>query len=163
MSYIGQGTNGQVPIAATGDTAKFATLTSTGGTIKFTAGANSLNLEVAGSGESWVEVTGTTQSMSPNFGYIANNAGLVTLSLPTILASTAAGIGATITVMGKGAGGWKIDQNATQQIRFGSSATTVSTGSLASTDQYDVVTLVLIDAAGAIWSVKETIGNLTVV
>jgi hypothetical protein len=43
------GFNGQVLIAATGNVPKFATLTSFGGTISFTPGANTLNLEAGGS------------------------------------------------------------------------------------------------------------------
>lgn len=42
------GTNGQVLLGATGADAAFATLTSSGGTITFTPGANSLNLEANG-------------------------------------------------------------------------------------------------------------------
>jgi hypothetical protein len=59
----------------------------------------------------WTEVTGTTQAMSVANGYVANNGSLVTFTLP----ATAA-IGDVIQVWGKGAGGWKIAQNATQQI-----------------------------------------------
>ena len=66
--------------------------------------------------------------------------------------------------MGKGSGGWLIAQNANQQINYGSSPTTVGVGgSLASTNQWDSVTLRLIDATGNIWSVQDSIGNLTVV
>lgn len=42
------GTNGQVLIASTGNDPAFATLTSSGGTITFTPGSNSLNLEAGG-------------------------------------------------------------------------------------------------------------------
>ncbi len=164
MAYLGQGTNGQVPIAATSGDAKFATITSTGGTITFTLGANTLNMEVAGSGESWTEVTAATQAMLPNHGYILNRGTLITATLPSAADGVAAGIGATIVLMGKGAGGWLIAQNASQQINFGSSPTSVGVGgSLASTNQWDSVTLVLIDAAGLIWAVQSSIGNLTVV
>jgi hypothetical protein len=44
------GTNGQVLIAATGAAPAFASLTSTGGTVTFTPGAHSLNLEASGGG-----------------------------------------------------------------------------------------------------------------
>ena len=52
--------------------------------------------------------------MSVNNGYIANNAGLVTLTLP----DTAA-LGDEVLVQGKGAGGWLIAQNASETIYFG--------------------------------------------
>lgn len=45
VNWTVPGTDGQIPIAATGGDPVFASLTSSGGTITFTAGANSLNLE----------------------------------------------------------------------------------------------------------------------
>lgn len=53
-------TNGQVLIAATGGDPAFATLTSSGGTITFTPGANSLNLEAAVSAPSIKTTTFTS-------------------------------------------------------------------------------------------------------
>ncbi len=49
ITQLSVGTNGQVLIGATGADPAFATLTSTGSTITFTTGANSLNLEAAAS------------------------------------------------------------------------------------------------------------------
>ncbi len=48
LTSLAVGTDGQVVIGATGSDPAFATMTSTGGTILFTPGANSLNLETAG-------------------------------------------------------------------------------------------------------------------
>jgi hypothetical protein len=48
LSSIAVGTNGQVLIGATGADPAFASLTSTGGTITFTPGVNTLNLDVTG-------------------------------------------------------------------------------------------------------------------
>lgn len=109
---------------------------------------------------SWVEVTGTSQAMLVSTGYIANNAALITLTLP----STAV-IGDSIRVLGKGAGGWKIAQNATQQIVFGKLSTTIGTGgSLASTNLNDCLELRCITSGTAtIWEVASAIGNITVV
>lgn len=108
----------------------------------------------------WTEVTGTTQGMSVNSGYIANNASLVTLTLP----STAA-IGDSIRLLGKGAGGWKIAQLATQQIIFGILSCTVGTGgSLSSLKQNDAIDLRCITAGSAtIWEVTDSSGNITVI
>ena len=50
ITALGVGTNGQVLLGATSAAPAFATLTSTGGTITFTTGANSLNLEVTSGG-----------------------------------------------------------------------------------------------------------------
>jgi len=152
------GTNGQVLIGATTADPAFATLTSTGGTVVFTTGANTLNLEVAGGGIAWTEVTGTTQAIAVNNGYIANNGGLVTLTLP----ATAA-LGSNVRVTGKGAGGWRIAQNSGQTVFFGNTATTTgATGHLDSTATRDTIELVCVTANND-WNVLSSIGNLTVV
>lgn len=110
------------------------------------------------SGYIWNEVTGTSESMTVESGYIANNAGLVTLTLPAT-----ASVGDSISVAGKGAGGWKIAQNAGQVIRAGSSSTTVgATGYLQSTNQYDSIELLCI-TANTDWVVLTgPQGNITV-
>lgn len=107
----------------------------------------------------WTDVTGTTQAMVVSNGYVADNASLVTFTLP----ATAA-IGDVIQVLGKGAGGWKIAQNATQQINIGKVPSTVGvSGSIASINQFDTVELRCITAGTAtIWTAKVT-GNITVV
>lgn len=71
----------------------------------------------------WIEVTGTSDNMIPNRGYVANNAGLVTLTLPV-----SAAFGTVIRVCGKGTGLWRIAQNASQQIHLGSVSTTIGAG-----------------------------------
>lgn len=87
---------------------------------------------------SYSVVTSTTQAMNSNKGYITNNASLVTLTLPSTFS-----VGDVFEVVGLGAGGWKIAQNAGQQINLGSKPTTLgATGFLASTNQYDVIKLV---------------------
>src|SRR3990167_821180 len=53
-----EGSNGQVLIGATGSSPTFGTITSSGGTIAFTPGANSLNMEAGGA----VPTTFTTDS-----------------------------------------------------------------------------------------------------
>lgn len=50
LTSLALGTDGQVVIGATGGAPAFADLTSVGGTILFTPGANTLNLEAAGPG-----------------------------------------------------------------------------------------------------------------
>lgn len=50
-------------------------------------------------GFTWNEITGTSSGMAVNNGYIANNAGLVTLTLPA-----SAALGSVIEVAGKGSG-----------------------------------------------------------
>ncbi len=151
-------TDGQVIVGSTGATPVPATLTAGTG-ISITNAAGSITVAATGSGESWVEVTGTSQALAINTGYIANNVGLVTLTLPLTAAQ-----GSVITIVGKGAGGWKIAQNASQLIHLGSSVTTTGVGgSLASTNQWDVIEIVCI-TADTTWSLTSAPqGNITVV
>jgi hypothetical protein len=95
----------------------------------------------------WNTVTAASITMAVNNGYFANNAGLVTLTLPATSVP-----GDTVKVNGQGAGGWLIAQGAGQQIHIGSSASTLGAGgSVASTNQYDCLTLVC-QVANTIWS-----------
>jgi hypothetical protein len=106
----------------------------------------------------WTVVSGTSQSAAVNNGYVSNNAGVCTITLP----STAA-VGSAISVTGLGAGGWKIAQNASQLVNFGDVVTTTGTGgSLASTNQYDSIELICI-VANTTWKVMGSIGNITYV
>jgi hypothetical protein len=157
INNLGVATNGQIPIGSTGADPVLATLT--GGTgVTIANGAGTITINASGGALNWTDVTGTTQAMAVNNGYTANNAGLVTLTLP----ATAA-YGTIMAVVGKGAGGWLIAQNSGQTIHFGATNTTSgATGSLASTKQYDVVWL-LCTVANTDFTVTSSIGNLTVV
>jgi hypothetical protein len=62
----------------------------------------------------WQTVSGTSQQAQPNMGYIATNPALVTITLPT-----APAFGSLVRVVGTGAGGWRISQNAGQSILGG--------------------------------------------
>lgn len=111
-----------------------------------------------GSSFTWNTVTATTQTAAINNGYITNNAGLVTVTLP----STAA-VGSIVEIAGQGAGGWKVAQTTSVLINFGSAVTTTGTGgSLASTNQFDAVRLLCITANTG-WVVLSSIGNITIV
>lgn len=111
-----------------------------------------------GIGITWSEVTGVSQAAAVNNGYICNNAGLVTVTLP----DTAA-LGSFLRVVGKGAGGWAIAQNAGETIYWDeTTATTTGVGgSLSSTDDYDAVELVCI-TADTDWMVLSAKGNIGV-
>lgn len=111
-----------------------------------------------GGGIAWTEVTGTTQSAAVNNGYIANNAGLVTFTLPLTAA-----VGTPIRLAGKGAGGWRLSQNASQLINFGNKVTTTGVGGyLASSLQYDCIEILCI-VANTTWVVLSSTGNITYV
>ncbi len=150
-------TNGQLAIGSTSASPVAATLTAGTG-VSITNSAGSIVINSTGGGFSWTDVTGTSQLMAVNNGYTANNASLVTLTLPTT-----AVYGSLLAVIGKGAGGWKVAQNASQQIVFGSSSTTSGIGgSLASTNAHDVVHI-FCSTANTGFTVTNSIGNLTVV
>jgi hypothetical protein len=150
------GTNGQVLIGAGGADPAFATITSSGGSILFAYGTNTLNMEVSPS-FAWTDVTGTSQQTAVNNGYVSNNAALVTLTLPTI-----ASFGTLLRVNGKGAGGWRIAQNASQAIYFGSAVTTRGVaGSVSSSNARDALELLCI-TTDTEWNVLSSVGNLGV-
>jgi len=111
-----------------------------------------------GGGITWTEVTGTTQSASADNGYITNNESLVTVTLPSTCA-----VGKIIAIAGKGAGLWKIAQNASQIVYFGDQNTTTGTaGYLAAQNRRDCVELICI-TANTEFQVRSAIGNVTVV
>jgi len=105
----------------------------------------------------WVDVTGTSDAMEVGTGYVANNASLVTLTLPS-----SSIIGDTFKVITKGAGFVKIAQNASQTIQIAGSTTTSGTGgSLTATAIGD--TLEIVSTADDEFYVTSSIGSWTVV
>lgn len=83
-----------------------------------------------------VNQTGTTVTLAAQNIYIMNAATLITATLP----ATAA-VGDTFVILGCGAGGYKINVATGQTINVGSNPTTTSTGSVASTNQFDCITI----------------------
>lgn len=107
----------------------------------------------------WNNVTAASSTMSAGNGYVANNAGLVTLTLPA-----SAAFGTEIHVQGFGVGGWSIVQNALQHIQIGAAGSTIGVGgSISSTNRYNSVRL-LCTVANTTWCcVGGPQGNLTIV
>jgi hypothetical protein len=147
-------TNGQLLI---GNGTGYSLATITAGTgISITNGSGSITITNTGT-IPWTAVSGTTQTMASNNGYINNNAALTTFTLPTTSA-----IGDVIKIIGNGSGGWTIAQNAGQAIRQGSVASTVGAGgSVSSTNQFDCITLTC-DVANTFWR-AESVGTLNFV
>lgn len=103
-------------------------------------------------------VTGTSATLAAANLYVANNAGLVTLTLPA-----SASVGDRIMIRGGGAGGWTIAQGSGQIIHLGSTASTTGAGgSVASSNRYDCVDLTCI-VANTEFVCSGVQGNLTVV
>ena len=105
-----------------------------------------------------VEVTGTTQPLAINTRYRVNNAARVTLTLPDT-----APVDSEIEIIGVGAGGWRIAQNAGETIHFGNLSTIAGiSGRLDSTHRRDCVKLVCV-VANTDWQVVSSIGNIDVI
>jgi len=152
-------TNGQVWIGSTGNPAVAANLTAGPG-ISIANAAGGITISGTGSGTGFTHVTGTSQTMVADAGYVPDNVALCTLTLPTTAA-----FGTAITIVGLGAGGWKIAQNASQLIHVGSSVTTTGVGgSLASTNRYDSIDLlcVVANTTWVAWGAPQSSG-LTIV
>lgn len=130
-------TNGQLLIGNTGNNPSASTL-SAGSGISITNGSGTITIAASGAGFAWTTVTGTSQTIAIENGYIANNASLITFTLPAT-----ASIGDEFEIIGLGAGGWTIHQNSGQAIQFGSAVTTTGVGgSLSSFNRYDTVRVV---------------------
>lgn len=151
-------TNGQLIIGSTGLSPQINTLTAGTG-ISISNGAGSITINGTGGALTWTDVTGATQTVVASNGYLADRGGGVTFTLPA-----SATIGDVFRIVGV-QGSWTLAQNANQQIKYGSTATTVGAGgSLASTNAGDCVELVATNtSASTVWRVISSIGNITVV
>jgi hypothetical protein len=130
-----------------------------GGSGISTVGSGStITFNVTGAGLEYTEVTGTSQAMAINQGYVLNNVGLVTATLPAVAA-----FGSVVAVVGKGSGGWRIAQNAGQTVHQNSTDSTTGVGgSVSSTARYNTAYLVCI-TANTDWVVYDSQGILTFV
>lgn len=159
LTEVGPLTNGQVVIGSTGNAPVAATLTA-GANVTITEGAGTITVAAAAGGGgviSWVEVTTTSQSADVDTGYITNNANLVTVTLPSTIA-----VGEVVRISGKGAGMWRVAQNAGQTIYFGNQSTTTGAGGrLDATHRRDAIELVCV-TANSDFNVISSIGNITV-
>lgn len=108
-------------------------------------------------GVTWSTVSGATQQMVAGSGYIPLNSGLTTLTLPTLAA-----VGSRLRVGGYGSGGWKIAQNANQNIQLNASTTTTGlTGYLSSTLASNSIELLCV-VANITWIEISVSGIITV-
>jgi len=110
-----------------------AAVLSAGAGIAITVGHNTILIASTGGGTSTVVVTTTSATMSVSTNYIANNAALVTLTMPAT-----ANPGDIIRVSGLGTGGWKVQCNGGQVINFGANPTS-SGGTVSSTNTFDAM------------------------
>lgn len=158
FNFLGPLDNGELLIGSTGADPVATTITA-GTNISIANGAGTITISGSGAaGFSWNSVGSTPQSMTANNGYITVNAGTVAYTLP----ATAA-FGTELVVVGKGAGGWTIAQNAGQSIVLGSSTSTVGAGgSVASTNAKDCL-IMICTVANTEWTAISWVGTLTIV
>lgn len=139
------------------------TATGTSGWVLTSAGAGvapAYAVLPASSSFTWTVTTANASIVAAN-GYIANKAGLLTMTLPA-----SGSIGDLFEITGiNTAVGWRVAQNANQQIFFGTSSTTVGvTGYIEATNIRDSVRCVcVVSGASTVWNVISCMGNITIV
>jgi hypothetical protein len=102
----------------------------------------------------WQSVAGTSVAAAAFNGYMLANAAQTTVTLPA-----SPNAGDVVRVMGAGAGGWVIAQNAGQQIQFGATASTAGVAGNISGGQWATAELVYL--GGGVFVVVSHEGTLT--
>ncbi len=136
----------------------WASITSSDGSISFTAGAGTLDMRTSG-GADWHEVT-TDTAMEATNGYSVKSA----LGVPAVMTlPVTAAFGTIIEITGNSTDLYTIAQNANQQIQWDGLTTTLGAGgSLTSTQPYQSIKLLCVEA-DLIWNVLSSTGNFTIV
>lgn len=131
---------------------------SAGSGINISQSGNNITISSSATGLGWSSVSGPTM-MAINSGYVTTSSfGVVALTLPTTSV-----VGDAIQVIGNGSSGWEIIYGAGQYIIIGSATSTVTSGSIASTNQYDALYLICTIANTAWQTVSGPQGDLTIV
>jgi len=158
IELIGPLTDGQLLIGNTAAVSPSAAQLTAGTGISVVNGSGTITISSLTAGFTWNEETGTSVTLVVGNGYIANNAGLVTLTLPGTSA-----LGDSVQIIGKGAGLFKIAQNAGNTINYVASSTTTGVGgSLTAIEQFASLELIC-TTANTDWTVSDSTGNFTVV
>lgn len=152
--------NGQLLIGNGSSTPAVATLTQGAG-ISITNGAGTITIAATGNA-AFVDVTGTSQTLVTGTSYLADNAGLITFTMPTTAAvGTVMRIGSSPVNVG----GWSITQLASQSIQVGNVVSSTGTGGhVASTSTLggDAIEFVC-TVANTTWVAVSSMGSLSVV
>ena len=147
-------TTGDLLYASASNTLSKRAIGTTGQVLKVVAGVPNWANDI---GSIVIEATVNT-SMAVNTTYVINKA--ATTAVMTLPVTAA--LGEFIELVGRGATGWELAQNASQQIHFGNVDTTTGTGGkIESTDQNDVVRVICV-TANTEWVVQYSIGAPTV-
>lgn len=137
--WTGSMTNGQLLIGSTGASPTLSALTQGDG-VTITNGAGSIT--ISATGEIIVNQNSNSVTMAPNRVYMINNgASQVNLTLPSTAAQSD-----KYTIVGGSSGLFKVSVQSGQTLYMGTNSTTISTGTMISTQQYDCVTIRCITA-----------------
>jgi len=119
---------------------------------------STLTINVTGLGTEFTVVTADT-AMAVNQGYITNKAGTAaSMTLPAT-----ASVGSQVTVLGLGATGWVIAQNAGQTVHMNATNSTAGAGgSTTNTSRYQSITLICV-IANTDWEIVYTSDAVTIV
>lgn len=155
------GATGEIFVGSTGADAAWLAAGDAGKVLTAHGAGSAVTWETpsGGGGMTITEVTADVSPMVVDNGYITNKAGTAcSLALPTTCA-----VGKVLKVVGKGATGWVVTQAAGQQIMFGDASSTLgATGSVASSLQYDCITMTCV-TADTIFVIDSAVGNITIV
>lgn len=145
-------TNGQIPIG-NGTNYVAASITAGSG-ISITPGSGTLSIAATGSSGvlPYVAIAGTTQAAAVNTGYINQNAGATTITLPTT-----SPLGSIVGVQGLGAGGWVLTAGAGQTIQVGQTATSTG-GTVTSAGNFDAIQVICI-VANTTWAMMGPVSS----
>lgn len=135
-----------------------ATALQTARTINGVSFNGTANIVISAPAFNYNTTTGTSASLAAGNAYFANNASLVTYTLP----STAA-VGDQFKIYYQGAGGYSVAQNSGQSIIAGNTTTTTGTGgSISSTAAGDIITITC-QVANTTFIAEANAGNFTTV
>lgn len=152
-AYLTAGTNGQLLVGSTGAQPAFATTTTSTG-IAFTTGAGTLAIDIKTGGFAVVDQNSSSVNMAVQTMYVIDNGSTqVVLTLPATAPQ-----GSVMKIVGSSAGGWKIAQNANQQIVQNQNASTSGVnGSVSSTSKNNCVELIAsVGGASTVWTVASS-------
>ena len=135
-----------------------STITVGGGSSSTSGAGSTVTITSTGGGLSWTEVVvvGPT-AMTVDTGFIANNGATVGLLLPLTAA-----LGSVIQIVGKGAGGFQLTQNAGQTTHLVGSSTTTGVGGTIDSSEAGATLAMVCITADTDWRIFSSTGNLII-
>ncbi len=146
-------TAGEVAIGTTSGDPTGALITGSGNvTVTSSSGAIAVSLTGPASFV-WSAAASSPITGIINTGYYVTNASATTIDVPATFQA-----GATLAVVGQGAGGWILQMNTGQTLHIGNQSTS-SGGTLTSSNQYDCIEILCV-VANTTFVVRNMMGNI---